>query len=133
YLQIEAKKKEDELNKKKREEQRKQAIFNKAINVVEIGVATALAIMQAYAQLGPIAGSVAAIWVAALGALQTATVIATPIPKYEKGTKNHPGGYALVGEKRAEVIEEPGKDPYIVDKPTILNLRKGTRVTPSVS
>ena len=121
-----------QLEKKKREEQRKQAILNKAMAIVDIGIATALGVMQAYAQLGPIAGNFGAALVIALGAIQTAAVIAKPIPKYAKGTKNHPGGLALVGEERPEVITEPGKAPYVVDKPTILNLRSGTNVTPSL-
>jgi hypothetical protein len=66
---------------------------------------------------------------------QLAAAIATPIPKYEKGTKGRPhkGGLAEVGEKRPEVIKEPGKNPYIVSKPTILDLPKGTEVIPSIS
>lgn len=133
YLQEESEKKRQELEAKKRKEQTKQAIFNKAVNAVEIGVATALGIMQAYAQLGPIAGSAAAIWVGALGALQLATVLATPIPKYEKGTKNHKGGLAEVAEKRPEVIIEPNKEPYVVSKRGILDLPKGTQVIPSIA
>lgn len=121
-----------ELEKKKRKEQRKQAILNKAMAIVEIGINTAIGMMQAYAQLGPIGGTVGAALVAALGAIQTAAVIAKPIPKYAKGTKNHIGGPALVGEERPEVVEEPGKDPYVVSKPSVLDLPKGTRVTPSL-
>src|SRR5690606_18277397 len=51
---------------------------------------------------------------------------------YAKGTDNHKGGFALVGEERPEVIQEPNKAPYIVNKATVLNLPKGTKVTPSV-
>ena len=131
-LEKEAEKNRKKLEDEKRKEQRKQAIFNKALKVGEIGIATALGIMQAYAQLGPIGGTVAAVLIGVLGAVQTAAVLATPIPKYEKGTKNHKGGDALVGEVRPEVIIEPGKKPYVVDKPSILNLRKGTEVVPSV-
>lgn len=132
--EIEAKQEErrEQLEAKKRKEQRKQAILDKALAIVNIGINTALGIMQAYAQLGPIGGTVGAVLVAALGAIQTAAVIAKPIPKYAKGTEDHPGGRALVGEERAEVITEPNKEPYIVDKPTVLDLPKHTRVTPSL-
>ena len=44
-----------------------------------------------------------------------------------------PGGSAIVGEKRPEVVVEPGKKPYVVDKPSILDLAKGTKVIPSLS
>lgn len=131
-LEKEAEKNRKKLEDEKRKEQRKQAIFNKALKLGEIGIATALGIMQAYAQLGPIVGSGAAILVGILGAVQTAAVLATPIPKYKLGTKNHKGGLAEVGEVRPEVIIEPGKKPYVVDKPSILNLKKGTEVVPSV-
>ena len=90
--------------------------------------------MQSYAQLGPIAGNAGAILAGVVGAIQLAAVLAAPIPKYEKGTKGkpHKGGPALVGEVRPEVIKEPGKNPYVVNTPTILNLKKGTEVTPSI-
>lgn len=81
-----------------------------------------------------ISASALAATYATIGAAQLAAVLATPIPKYEKGTKGkpHKGGPALVGEKRAEVIQEPGMNPYVIDTPTILNLKKGTEVTPSI-
>ena len=67
-------------------------------------------------------------------AAQTAAVALTPLPKYEKGTqgKPHKGGPALLGEKRPEVVIEPGKVPYIVDVPSVMNLAKGTEVIPSI-
>lgn len=133
--EIEAKRaqEEAELEKKKRKEQIKQAIFNKSLKVAEIGMATALGIMQAYAQLGPVGGTIAAVLIGVLGTIQTAAVLATPIPKYELGTKDHKGGHAIVGEKRPEVILEPNKQPYIVDRPSILDLPKHTKVIPSVN
>ncbi|WP_438423263.1 phage tail tape measure protein [Aquimarina macrocephali] len=130
------KKKEKEreaLEKKKRKEQRKQAKLNKALAIADVAIATALGIMQAYAQMGPIAGSVGAALVGVIGAIQIAAIIAKPIPQYAKGTEYHPGGFALVGEERAEVIAEPNKAPYVVDSPSILDLPEGTRVTPSLS
>jgi len=131
-LEKEAEKNRKKLEDEKRKEQRKQAIFNKALKITDIGINTAVAIMQAYAQLGPVGGSIAAVLIGVLGAVQTAAVLATPIPKYEKGTKNHKGGLAEVGEVRPEVIIEPGKKPYVVDKPSILNLKRGTEVVPSI-
>lgn len=131
-LEKKQEKQREELEKKKRKEQRKQAILDKALAITQIGISTAQAIMQAYAQLGPVAGTIAAVLVGVLGTIQTAAVIAKPIPSYFLGTDNHPGGPALVGEVRPEVIQEPNKKPYVVDKPSILDLPKGTKVTPSV-
>lgn len=125
-LQEESYKKREELEKKKRKEQRKQAILDKAIAIAQIGIYTALSIVKASPDVFKITAA------AILGAIQLATAIATPIPKYAKGTDNHFGGLALVGEERAEVITEPNKTPYIVNSPSVLDLPKGTKVTPSL-
>lgn len=132
-IEVKAEKRRKELEKEKRKEQRKQAILNKGLAVVDIAIATALGIMQSYAQLGPIAGNFGAALVAALGAIQIAAVIAKPIPKYAKGTDNHPGGPAEVAEAQPEVVTEPGKDPYIISKRGVYDLPEGTKVTPSVA
>lgn len=124
--------KRKELDEKLKKEKVKQAKADKAFSILQIGLSTAVAIMKAYAQLGPIAGSASATVIGILGAVQIAAVAAKPIPKYEKGTNFHPGGNALVGERRAEVIEEPGKSPYIISQPTILPLKRGTRVIASL-
>lgn len=124
------------LEAKKRKEQRKQAIIGKAIAALNIGLITAQAVISALAPppigLGPVAGIPLAVVTGAIGAVQLAAVLAKPIPKYFKGTENHPGGLAEVGEIRPEVIREPNKAPYIVDRPTIMDLPAGTKVTPSV-
>lgn len=133
-IQAEAEKKRKALEKEKRKEQTKQAIFNKAITALEIGVNTGLAIVKAVAASPLTGGLPFSAIAAAIGAAQLAAVLATPIPKYEKGTKGkpHKGGPALVGEVRPEVIIEPGMNPYIINKPSILNLKKGTEVVSSV-
>ena len=66
----------------------KAAKRQRIIKIAEIITSTSLAIMQAYAQLGPIAGTVAAALVGTLGAIQIATVMKTPLPSadgYEDG------------------------------------------------
>lgn len=69
--------------------------------------------------------------IAALGAVQLAKVIATPIPKYADGTDNHPGGLAIFGEAGPEIVKEPGKEAYLVNQATLGALPKGTKVTPT--
>ncbi|WP_353159406.1 phage tail tape measure protein [Myroides odoratus] len=118
----------DKLEEKKKKERYKQAVFNKAMGVMEIGINTAVGITKALPNF------VLAALVAALGAVQLATVLATPIPKYEFGTrgKKHKGGIAEVGEKRPEVVLEPGREPYLISKRGYYDLPKGTEVIPSL-
>ncbi|MFC5046895.1 phage tail tape measure protein [Aquimarina hainanensis] len=129
-------KEREALEAKKRKQQRKQAIFNKALAASEIAMNTAKALIGIWAEVpkvdfGVSAGLMTA-FVSSLGAVQLATVAAQKIPQYAKGTEHHPGGDALVGEERPEVILEPGKDAYVVSKPTILDLPKSTKVVPSI-
>ena len=132
----ESERKREELEKKKRKEQARQAKFNKALAIAEIGMSTAQAIMSIWAQVpkfdfGISAGILTAA-TTALGLAQVGAVLAQPIPAYATGTDFHDGGYALVGEVQPEVIQEPGKDPYIITGPSILDLARGTQVTPSI-
>ena len=137
-IQQEAEKKRRKLEEEKRKEQQKQAVFNKIMQASQVSISTIGAVMSALRDVPKfdfgISASALAATYATIGAAQLAAVLATPIPKYEKGTKGkpHKGGPALVGEKRAEVIQEPGMNPYVIDTPTILNLKKGTEVTPSI-
>lgn len=82
----------DEIKKEyaEKEAKHKVAVFNwnKWANVAQIAMNTATAIIKALAELGPIAGPIMAGVVGAMGAAQTALVIAQeppPIPKYQKG------------------------------------------------
>lgn len=123
-----------ELEKQKQEIARKQAIWNKGVQVAETGIATARGIMEAF-QLGPIAGAVMAAIIGALGAVQVATIIATPIPSYAEGTGNdrHPGGKALVGDAgKHEVVMYSGKAWITPDTPTLVDIPKGAQVFPDV-
>lgn len=78
---------EEELARKKAEIEYKQAKRKKVMSIVEAVVNTAVAIMQAYSQLGPIGGTIAAVLIGAMGALQIATIARQPLPDrgYRKG------------------------------------------------
>jgi SLT domain-containing protein/phage-related protein len=52
------------------------------------------------------------------------------VPQYAKGTKNHPGGPAIVGEKGRELIYANGK-MFLAEKQMLLNLPKGASVLPN--
>ena len=131
--QTEAKNKE--LEKQKQEIAHKQAVWHKGVQVAETGIATARGIMEAF-QLGPIAGAVMAAVIGAMGAMQVATILATPIPSYAEGTKGndrHSGGAALVGDAgKHEVIMYSGKAWITPDTPTLVDIPKGAQVFPDV-
>lgn len=119
-----------ELEKKKQDLARKQAIWDKATSIAQAGIATALAITKSLPNL------VLAAIVGAMGAIQVATIAATPIPSYAEGTKNsaHPGGKALVGDAgKREVVMYKGLAWITPDTPMLVDLPKGAQVFPDVN
>lgn len=120
-----------ELEKQKQEMARKQAIWDKATSIAQAGIATALAITEALPNI-PLS-----IVIGALGAIQVATILATPIPSYAEGTKGndrHPGGKALVGDAgKHEVVMYSGKAWITPDTPTLVDIPKGAQVFPDVA
>ncbi|WP_339889850.1 phage tail tape measure protein [uncultured Flavobacterium sp.] len=144
-IQAEAKKKKDALEKERRKEEYKAAVVSKIMAAAQIAVdlaRTLSAINLAARMIDTITFGLGGLPYQGLqvglaigtAAAQAAAVALTPLPKYEKGTqgKPHKGGPALLGEKRPEVVIEPGKAPYIVDVPSVMNLAKGTEVIPSI-
>lgn len=132
--EIETNKKNEELEKKKTQLQQKQAKWDKAVQIAQTGIATARGIMEAW-QLGPILGAVMAGVVAAMGAVQIATIAATPIPAYKDGTKDggHIGGLAIVGDGgKQEVVVYGGKGWITPDVPTLVDLPRGAEVFPDI-
>jgi uncharacterized small protein (DUF1192 family) len=83
-----------ELARKKAEIEYKQAKRQKAMAIVSAIVNTAVGIMQAYSQLGPIGGTIAAVLIGAMGALEVATIAKQPLPD-KNGFKK--GGYTGSG------------------------------------
>ena len=132
-LEEQAAKRNEELEKKKAAIKRKQAIFDKALAIANIGLNTAMALMELWVKPGwPTAIPMMAV-VSALGALQLATAIATPIPKYAKGTDYHSGGPAIVGDGgRPEVVLFDSKAWVTPDKPTLVDIPTGAAVIPDI-
>lgn len=124
-------KKEEELEKKKQQLKYKQAVWDKANGVAQAGISTALAIMNAL-QMTPFPVGIAMAAIAgAMGAVQIATILATPIPKYAKGTDCHKGGPAVVGDGgRSEIIVFNGNAWLTPDKPTLVDMPRGASVIP---
>lgn len=123
--------KNEELEKKKQEIAHKQAVWEKATSIAQAGIATALAITEALPNI-PLS-----IIIGALGAIQVATILATPIPSYAEGTKDasgHKGGTALVGDAgKREVIMYSGNAWITPATPTLVDIPKGAQVFPDVN
>lgn len=127
-------KKNEDLEKKKAKLKEKQAKFDKLNSIAQVGISTALAIMNMMESAPwPVNIAMAAV-AGAIGAVQLATIIATPLPKYAKGTANHKGGPAIVGDGGVpEVITYGGNAWITPDKPTLVDLPAGAAVIPDVS
>lgn len=125
--------KNKELEKQKAELEQRQAKWQKANSIVQTTIATSQAIMMALAQAGPIAGAVLAAVIGAMGAAQVAMIAAQPIPKYAKGTDNHPGGLAIVGDGGRQEVIETDNGAYITPAvPTLVDIPKRARVIPNL-
>lgn len=125
--------KKEALERRQRELDNKKAKADRAMQIFTIIGNTAMAVTSALAQSPPnIPLSIVA---GIVGAAQLAATLATPIPKYAKGTDNHIGGAAIVGDGGVkEVVAMPSGETFITpDKPTLLNLPTGTKVYPSIN
>ncbi|WP_270633848.1 hypothetical protein [Parabacteroides goldsteinii] len=130
---------EKEKENKKLAVQKKYANVNFAIKVSEIIANTAVSIMQAFAQLGPIAGAIAAAMLTATGAAQIATanaerkkVMAMTV-EGAGGTGSGTGTRVAIGResggyvdivraqdgKRFDAVLDPNKRGFI-DRPTVI-------------
>ena len=126
-------KKNEELEKKKQQLKHKQAVWDKANSIAQAGISTALAIMNMMKSAPwPVNIAMAAI-AGAMGAVQVATILATPIPKYAKGTDRHKGGPAIVGDGGVpELVIFGGQSWITPDTPTVVDLPAGAIVKPNI-
>ena len=120
-----------ELEKKKAALRTKQAKFEKATSIAEAAIQIAGGILQTIKQLGFPAAIPMIAALGAMGAIQLATIIATPIPKYAKGTDSHKGGLAVVGDGGVPETIVTEKGAYITPSvPTLVDIPKGAKVIP---
>lgn len=127
-------KKNEALERKKAKLKEKQAKYDKANAIAQAGISTALAIMNALQTQPFWLGIAMAAIAGAMGAVQLATIIATPLPKYAKGTDYHRGGSAIVGDGgRQEVVLYKGGAWLTPDTPTLVDMPAGAMVIPSVN
>ena len=90
-------KSEEELERKKIEIERRQAVREKAIGIMNASIATATAIIKALADPGGIAGIALSVLAGATGAAQIAAIAAQPLPKFASG--GIVGGTSYSGDK----------------------------------
>lgn len=122
-----------ELEKKKAALRTKQAKFEKATSIAEAAIQIAGGILQTIKQLGFPAAIPMIAALGAMGAIQLATIISTPIPKYAKGTDSHKGGLAVVGDGGVSETVITDKGAYITPSvPTLVDIPKGAKVLPYV-
>lgn len=119
---------EEETERKREEIQKKQAQAEKAANVASTVMNTAVAIMKAWSQGGIFAAPMVAL-IAAQGAIQLATILATKA--YAKGTDYAAGGLSVVGDGgRRELVLGAHGAWLTPDTPTLVNLHRGDKVLP---
>lgn len=134
---------ENELENKRAEIRKKQAVFEKAIAVADIMRELASAIFKIQAEAAaaaaiPFVGAALAAaalsqipWITAMAGVQAATVLATPIPEYAQGTEDHPGGLAIVGDGgKSEMIIAGGKVFRTPSTDTLVDLPPHSVVLP---
>ena len=122
---------EREIERKKVEAQARQARYEKAMTLAEIAWDTAAAIIGLWKKPGFPAAIPLVAMVGALGAAQAAIVSSTPIPQYEEGTMDHPGGLAIVGDGgKSEMVIANGKIFKTPSVDTLVELPKHAMVLP---
>lgn len=123
-----------EEQKKVKKIQHDQAVYDRDIALAKVQFDTAKAIVSTlylFATPATVAIGVALdAVISAIAIAQTAAILSKPIPAYFKGTDNHPGGAAIIGERGAEAVKAPGQPMRLFDVPgaTIVNLPSGSKV-----
>ncbi len=124
------------IEERTREIKNKQAQADRLFAVGNIIAATAMAEVQALTYLSnpftaPLYPAIAAL-IGTIGAVQLATLLATPIPHYFTGTDASAGGLAWTDEVGRELYIEPSGKTYLGnDTPTLRNLVPNTKIIPA--
>lgn len=125
---------DDQTAKKRAEAQRKEAIAQKRQAIFNVALDTAAAIVSTLAQApgGVISKGIQAAIIGGLAAVQVAAIKSQPIPAYAKGTpkEGHGGGAAIVGDGggREMIIEPSGRVYFSDNKPQMIDMPKGSHV-----
>lgn len=132
-IEAKAQAERERLDRRQRQIELERARFEKAANIAQIISSTALAVIETIKTYKgtPQAFAIAAA-VGAIGALQLARAIATPLPKFAEGTDDAPGGPSWVGDggKPELVITPQGKVIQTPAVPTVMNVPRHSIVLP---
>lgn len=132
----------DQINKRMAADEVRQAKFNKAMSILNIGVKTAETIFAIVAEAAKALDPVSKIrimaqipWVLGSAALQTGLILAQPIPKFRHGKNNDYEGPAIVGDGGISeyVVREDGMIEKTPSKDTLTYVGKKDIVYPNFS
>ncbi len=127
----------EQFERRKRQLDTERARYERIKNIADIIQSTSIAVVNALGAKPWTPANIAlATIVGAIGAAQIARVLATPLPKYEKGKGIHDNyeGPAIVGEKRSElIVREDGSMEVTPNTPTLTYLKKNDVVLPDAS
>lgn len=135
---------EEEADRKKKEMERKSFISGQLIAIAEIWFEYSKAnqaIIAAAASMSALNPALAATYLATAKAINltqaitgTTLAAAQTIPYFEHGGIMEETGFAMVGEKRHELGINPDGSFFITpDRPTIMQLQKGTQILPDAN
>jgi hypothetical protein len=122
-----------DLERKKKQEQRKLAEQQKTFSKIEATIATSLSVARALSAPPGVPYTIPfGIMAGALGAIQIAAIASQPLPQYFKGTDFHQGGKAIVGEQGAELMVMPSGNLQLTPShATVVDIPRGTEVIPN--
>lgn len=108
------------IQEKIKEEKRKAFEAQKAAAISQVIISTSLAVMQAVAQLGPVAGAFAGVAIGLLGAAQIGIIASQPTPEFKKGgfTEKDSSNDKAVGVVHANEWVAPA---WMVENPKFKN------------
>lgn len=134
-IEADAAAKHEALDRRQRQLDQKKAAYEKQRQIAEIIGNTAAAVTSALGAKPWSAANIAlAAVIGAIGAVQIARIIATPIPRYREGTGKgtHPGGPAIVGDggKAEGLLFPDGTVMKTAASETLMDLPEGTQVFP---
>lgn len=121
--------KEEELERKKIQAQRRAAIYDKAVAVVQAGINAASAVLVQLGGGDPYSAFPRAALAGAIAAVQIATILAKPIPRYKDGGITSQR-LIIAGEDGIEHYRTPsGQEGFTPGKATVMTMPVGTRIT----
>jgi hypothetical protein len=125
-------KREKELEQQRKDMQKKQSVWQKSNAMIQAAINTALAVTSAIATPPAPLGIALAAIVGAMGAAQIAMIASQTVPSYARGTKDHAGGPAIVGDGgRSEMVVLPSGGIWKTPATdTFAYLPKGAEVLP---